>query len=98
MLQNVRFSGVRAMAGLAGVIAFLLLGAPAQAQSNPERGPNAAGENGNLSEKLEKSNGVIKPREDVDPRIAKPTPPERLPTPVIPPPGSPGGDPDVQPK
>jgi hypothetical protein len=51
-----------------------------------------------LSDKLDKSGGVLKPAEDVDPKMAKPTPATPSSTPVIPPPGSPGGNPDVKPK
>jgi len=51
----------------------------------------------NLSQKLAQSNGVICPPPTVDPGIKKPAPPGG-PMPVIPPPGSPGGDPHVQPK
>jgi len=50
-----------------------------------------------LSQKLAQSNGVICPPPTVDPGIRKPAPPGG-PMPVIPPPGAPGGDPDVQPK
>lgn len=50
----------------------------------------------NLSNKLAKSDGVICPPA-VDPEIKAPTP-EAGRTPVIPPPGSPGGDPKLQPK
>jgi hypothetical protein len=54
---------------------------------------------GTLSEKLERTDGVIKPRENVDPDITTPAPvPNPGTTPVIPPPGSPGGNPSVQPK
>ena len=49
-----------------------------------------------LSEKLDQGSGVICPP-DVDPAIKAPTP-DAGKTPVIPPPGSPGGDPKVQPK
>lgn len=44
--------------------------------------------------------GVIKPPSGVDPNIrVKPAvPPAALPMPVIPPPGTPGGNPTVQPK
>lgn len=56
--------------------------------------PDAAG---NLSDKLARSGGVICPPEHVDPEIKQPTPPGGA-MPVIPPPGSPGGDPKVQPK
>jgi hypothetical protein len=49
-----------------------------------------------LSDKLDQGGGVICPP-DVDPGIKAPAP-ETGKTPVIPPPGSPGGDPNVQPK
>jgi hypothetical protein len=51
----------------------------------------------NLSEKLERSEGVICPPARVDPEIDV-VPPAGGRTPVIPPPGSPGGDPNVRPK
>jgi hypothetical protein len=50
-----------------------------------------------LSDKLDRSEGVICPPAGVDPEIAAP-PPGGGNTPVIPPPGSPGGDPSVRPK
>ena len=52
-----------------------------------------------LSDKLDKSDGVIRPPSNIDPEITKPapvTPPSNMP--VIPPPGSPGGNPRVEPK
>ena len=49
-----------------------------------------------LSDKLSQTNGVICPP-DVDPAIKAPTPNAGKML-VIPPPGSPGGDPTVQPK
>ncbi len=55
------------------------------------------GQSGSLSEKLARSKGVICPPEDVDPDIKAPTP-HGGPMPVIPPPGSPGGNQSVQPK
>lgn len=54
-------------------------------------------QNGNLSDKLARSDGVICPPSQVDPEIRVPTPPGGA-MPVIPPAGSPGGDPSVQPK
>ena len=51
----------------------------------------------NLSDKLARSGGVICPPEHVDPEIRQPTP-QGGNMPVIPPPGSPGGDQSVQPK
>ena len=53
-------------------------------------------QNKTLSDKLTASNGVICPP-PVDPAMTQPTPPGG-PMPVIPPPGSPGGDPNTQPK
>lgn len=50
-----------------------------------------------LGDKLAKSDGVLCPPSGVDPQIRAPTP-ETGNTPVIPPPGSPGGDPSVRPK
>ncbi|MBV8567920.1 MAG: hypothetical protein JO273_20930 [Methylobacteriaceae bacterium] len=54
---------------------------------------------GNLSRKLDESGGVIHPKTDVDPKIAKPAPvPDPGSTPVIPPPGTPGGPPGPESK
>jgi hypothetical protein len=50
-----------------------------------------------LGDKLARSDGVLCPPAGVDPEIRAPTP-EAGNTPVIPPPGSPGGDPTVRPK
>jgi hypothetical protein len=50
-----------------------------------------------LSDKLAKSEGVLCPPPGVDPEMRAPTPHTGN-TPVIPPPGSPGGDPNVRPK
>jgi hypothetical protein len=50
-----------------------------------------------LSDKLDRSKGVICPPGGVD-RKMQVTPPSGGPLKVIPAPGTPGGDPDVQPK
>jgi hypothetical protein len=50
-----------------------------------------------LGDKLAKSDGVLCPPQGVDPEMRAPTP-DAGNTPVIPPPGSPGGNPDVRPK
>jgi hypothetical protein len=50
-----------------------------------------------LSERLARSDGVICPPDHVDPEIKQTTPPAG-PMPVIPPPGTPGGDPTLRPK
>ena len=67
--------------------------APAPSQSeNPVPGEP-------LGQQLSRSKGVIKPPAGVDPEIEAPAPQQDNPTMrVIPPPGSPGGDPSIQPK
>jgi len=50
-----------------------------------------------LTDKLAKSDGVLCPPAGVDPEIRAPAPDVGR-MPVIPPPGSPGGDPTVRPK
>ena len=60
-------------------------------------GQDKAKQDKSLSDKLAKSNGVICPPDHVDPDMKQPTPPGG-PMPVIPPPGTPGGDQSVQPK
>lgn len=54
-------------------------------------------DNRDLSEKLAQSGGVICPPPHADSEIRAPTPPGGA-MPVIPPPGSPGGDQSVRPK
>ena len=50
-----------------------------------------------LGDKLARSDGVLCPPPGVDPEMHAPTPNVGN-TPVIPPPGSPGGDPAIRPK
>lgn len=50
-----------------------------------------------LSDQLAASKGVICPPAGIDPQMQQP-PPEGGAMKIIPPPGSPGGNPDVQPK
>ncbi|QUS38520.1 hypothetical protein RPMA_06485 [Tardiphaga alba] len=53
----------------------------------------------NLGDKLAKSDGVLCPPSNVDPAMRAPAPKsDSSNTPVIPPPGSPGGDQSVRPK
>jgi hypothetical protein len=61
---------------------------------NPSAPSGTTGES--LSDKLARTDGVICPP-NVDPEIRAPTPGGGK-TPVIPPPGSPGGDQNVRPK
>ena len=69
--------------------------APSERLQTDGKAPEAkAGEP--LSDKLARTDGVICPP-NVDPEIRAPTP-QGGKMPVIPPPGSPGGDPTVRPK
>lgn len=53
---------------------------------------------GPLSDKLDRTDGVIHPPPGIDPEMSKPPPPTGSTMPVIPPPGTPGGEPGVEPK
>ena len=94
--------------------ALLFASPLAQAQSNksetappsaPQKPNECSAELGNggsnssrpLSDQLSQSKGVICPPAGVDPGISIP-PVGGGRTPVIPPPGTPGGDPNIQPK
>jgi hypothetical protein len=105
------FTGLLGL-GAAGAWAQTAPGDPAGNQTIPEKvrpdAPRPGGVQGgsvvdehekNLSDKLDKSGGVIKPPPGVDPEIVKPAPvPQPNSTPVIPPPGMPGGPPGPEPK
>ena len=86
-------------------------GDPAGNQTIPEKDLSRPAEGGtqkenatsdgnkSLSDKLDKSGGVIKPPEGVDPQIVQSAPvPNPNSTPVIPPAGTPGGPPGPEPK
>ena len=70
---------------------------PEVMEDAPAGTPGAAG---SLAEELERSEGVIAPPDPgVDPGLVKPAPDTgAVTTPVIPPPGSPGGGPNVRPR
>ena len=53
---------------------------------------------GTTSSDLARSGGVITPPAGVDPQIKRMPPHSADPMPVIPPPGTPGGDPSIKPK
>jgi hypothetical protein len=71
---------------------------PEQLEAAPPVGTSGTS-SGTLSEQLDRSQGVITPPEGVDPGLVQ-TPPNQGATtmPVIPPPGTPGGNPNIQPK
>jgi hypothetical protein len=90
MGRNVKASLVVATLALAATSPVLASTIDPKACSEQERS------NQTLSEKLGQTNGVICPP-DIDLGMQAPTP-DAGKTPVIPPPGSPGGNPNVQPK
>jgi hypothetical protein len=62
-------------------------------------GPSETGSTNTLSDKLEQSDGVIRPPANASPDITVPAPvPNPGTTPVIRPPGSPGGNQQLDPK
>jgi hypothetical protein len=89
-------------AGIAACLSLFFIGtAVAQAPRSgvPKPAPSCAsssGSSGDLSNKLSQSNSVICPP-DLDQGMKAPTPNTGK-MPVIPPPGSPGGDQNIQPK
>jgi hypothetical protein len=102
-------SAGRIVSDLIGALAAVLIfSAAARAQtpapvvpSTPVPAPQTEGQapSDDLSHRLDRSRGVIRPQGDVDPGIsAAPPASDSSAMPVIPPPGSPGGDPRVQPK
>ncbi|WEF52443.1 hypothetical protein AFIC_000931 [[Pseudomonas] carboxydohydrogena] len=71
--------------------------APGESGVQPSNPKNQAGKP--LGDTLAKSDGVLCPPPGIDPEMHAPTPnPPGGSMPVIPPPGSPGGDPNVRPK
>jgi hypothetical protein len=91
----------RSLRKAVAVAAFSLALAGTAIAQTPQNGDpkscaNSGGSSGDLSNKLTQSNGVICPP-DVDKGMKAPAPNTGN-MPVIPPPGSPGGNPNVQPK
>ncbi len=90
---------MRRLAQNAAAAALLTIATAASAQPavpGANRDCSQPGNSENLSDKLSQSGGVLCPQ-NVDPAIKAPTP-NTNDKPVIPPPGSPGGNQNVQPK
>ena len=66
-------------------------------QTVPEAASPGSGSGQPLSDKLDRQGGVIRPPGGIDPNMTQ-SPPAVGKTPVIPPPGTPGGDQGVKPK
>ncbi|TCT02914.1 hypothetical protein [Aquabacter spiritensis] len=94
-----------ASALLIGIAFGVVIAGPAFSQAgNDPRPPTAPGPalpepapGETLSDQLERHEGVIPPARNLDPELSHPAPATGT-MPVIPPPGSPGGDPTIQPK
>jgi hypothetical protein len=71
---------------------------PQDRPNRPSDGSTTGQSREPLGDKLAKSDGVLCPPAGVDPEMRAPAPDTGANTPVIPPPGSPGGDPNVRPK
>ncbi|MBW7963646.1 hypothetical protein [Bradyrhizobium sp. BR 10261] len=69
-----------------------------QNRATPPDGTTTGQSREPLGDKLAKSEGVLCPPAGVDPEMHAPAPSTDGKMPVIPPPGSPGGDPNVKPK
>jgi len=63
----------------------------------PNQHSQGSGSSGDLSKRLNQSDGVIEPPENVDPGMQVKPPPSSDKMPVIPPPGGPGGDHNIRP-
>jgi hypothetical protein len=70
---------------------------PKGAESQDPRSTGSICPGDSLSERLDRCQGVIRPPEDIAPDNSI-RPPDTGTTPVIPPPGTPGGDPKMEPK
>ena len=88
----------RLLPALFGLAALAVGPGPVSAQSAAPPPPtDVGGQSGTLSDKLHANDGVIHPQGELDPGMHKEAPKTGT-MPVVPPPGSPGGDPGVTPK
>jgi hypothetical protein len=93
LCTGIAAAGAQPQNGPAGVGPDQGLGQQGPAQpSGPKTAP------GSLSHQLSRSGGVIHPPPSADKAIVSPPNQSTSRTPVIPPPGTPGGNPLVQPK
>ena len=94
-----RRSTALAAAGVVGLLSLAIVSAEGSQINNAPSAtsPSPRGSD-NLSEKLDKSGGVIPPPAEVDPGMEVKPPRDEGSMPVIPPPGSPQGNPNLKPK
>src|SRR5215475_8376089 len=101
-----RWPSILAAAGLGFAAVAVLAGSATAAEpvgSDRERQPSTETQGQappprDLSDRLDRSKGVIQPPQTIDPQMQVPAPNPDPKSRVIPPPGSPGGDQSVEPK
>ena len=86
----------RGHAGLVWAVLIYSAALPVRAGQDAPHPSSGAGRD--LSEKLNRSEGVIKPGQNVDPGLQVQTPQSSDKMPVIPPPGTQDGNSDVRPR
>ena len=79
------------------LLSGLCLAPAARCEEQAAPSSDVSRQDGSLSTKLNATSGVIHPEGSVDPGMQK-APPATGKTPVVPPPGTPGGQPHVVPK
>ncbi len=103
----VHMSRVAAVIGLAMTIGWLLPASAFSADPTPQAPPEAVPQAGQSpgsgsseppGDRLERSNGVIRPPTGVDPGLTQPPPQTGSRTPIIRPPGTSGGGSEINPK
>jgi hypothetical protein len=83
----------------AALLALASVGATAEEQGAKQpSAPAVPSASGSTSSQLSRSGGVITPPANVDLGMKKSPPPSGDTMPVVPPPGTPGGNPSVKPK
>jgi hypothetical protein len=89
---------IAAAAGGFVAVAALAADPTKRAGTDQTKPPIAPPASGTSSSDLGRSGGVITPPLSVDPQMKRTPPPAGDNMPVIPPPGTPGGDPSIKPK
>jgi hypothetical protein len=82
----------------AALIAFGTAAVAAERPADQPAKPVEPPASGTSSSDLSRSGGVIKPPANVDPEMKQTPPPSGARMPMIPPPGTPGGNPLIKPK
>jgi hypothetical protein len=98
-LANPRWRSISAAVAIAAAIAAACQQAALAERAQQPKSETQAPRSEDLSKRLDRTDGVIRPPQSIDPDIHVPAPqPNPGTTPVIPPPGTPGGDQSVDPK